>query len=88
MVATQKDGGGAPQQEAERNGAHRVKVGEGLAARQGEGRLWERELHMVEANASGPDWEWYHCHWSMLCPHPPAGSFLKCLSEIQVCVCR
>jgi len=42
---------------------------------------------MVEANASGPDWEWYHCNWSMMCPYPPAGSFVKCLFEIQVCVC-
>lgn len=62
VVTTQKYGGGTPQQKAERNGAHPVRVGEGLAARQGVGRWWERELHMVEANASGPDGEWYHCH--------------------------
>lgn len=80
VVATQRDAGGAPQQEAEEWGTP-VRVGEGLAAGQGEG------VTCVEANASGPDWEWYHCHWSTLCPHPPAGSFVKCLSEIQVRVC-
>lgn len=40
----------------------------------------------MEANASGPDGEWYHCHWSMLLPRPPAVSFVERLSKIQVCM--
>lgn len=39
-----------------------------LGAGQGEGRLWGRELYMVEANASDPHWEWYHCTGPLCVP--------------------